>query len=84
MIKERLRKAIAQQTQEYLDAGGVIEAVSSRSVLPYHYAWMEKYGWDYMPWGLMGVAEYGHFLASGNSFAIGQGCYMTYAAPTEE
>jgi hypothetical protein len=64
--------------------GGVIEILPEVQVLGMNHSWMKPYGWDYLPWCLMGVAEYGHFLNSNNSVSVGEGCYITYATPTEE
>ena len=84
MQKHELRKQIRVLTKLYLRRGNQIEVIASRPVLPHNHMWMAKYGWDYMPWSLVGVASYGEFLVSDNASRIGQGCYMTFSKPTEE
>ena len=85
MIKERLRKAIEQQTQEYLDAGGVIEQVPRVIFCPASMHWARKRGWDYTPWQSRG--EMGGVGGGGlNIFEvqqIGEGCYLTKPAAFE-
>ena len=76
MIKERLRKAIARQTHEYLDAGGVIEQVPRVIFCPANMHWARKRGWDYTPWTKLGSDE-GMELQE----RLEEGCYRTKPAP---
>ena len=84
MARESIRDEIKQLTRRFLNRGGEIEIVPRVQVLGVNQAWMKPYGWDYLPWSLMGVADYGHFLSSNNSAKVGEGCYVTYSTPTEE
>ena len=79
MIKERLRKAIAQQTQEYLDAGGVIEQVPRVIFCPASMHWARKRGWDYTPWTQLGGAD---FFAGKK--VLCEGCYETLPKNLED
>jgi hypothetical protein len=85
MIKERLRKAIAEQTEDYLGRGGVIEKVPRVIHCPESMPWARKRGWDYTPWQSHG--EMGGVGAGGmNVFEVQQledGCYMTKPAAFE-
>ena len=85
MSKERLRKRIAQQTKEFLAAGGVIEIIPRLVFCPASMAWARRRGWDYTPWQARG--EMGGVGAGGVSVfeaqQIGEGCYMTSPAPFE-
>ena len=84
MPKDDLRKEIQVLTEKYLMEGNQVDVIPSRLVLPHNHRWMADYGWDYMPWELMGVASYGQFLASDNAVSLGEGCYMSYSKPTED
>jgi hypothetical protein len=79
MIKERLRKAIARQTQEYLDAGGMIKQVPRVIFCPANMHWARKRGWDYMPWTQLGGAD---FFAGKK--ALCEGCYETLPKNLED
>ena len=85
MNKEKLRKAIARQTKEYLARGGVIEIVPRVIFCPASMPWARKRGWDYTPWQSNG--EMGGVGGQGlNVFEVQQleeGCYLTKAAPFE-
>lgn len=72
MIKERLRKAIARQTKEYLDSGGVIEQVPRVIFCPASMQWARIRGWDYTPWTQIGGSD---FFAG--KIVLCEGCYET-------
>lgn len=81
MNKDRLRKQIEEQTQEYLDGGGAIETVPRIVFCPRHMEWARRRGWDYTPWRLRGFplgGEYTNEGGDGTLFSrIGEGCYLT-------
>ena len=81
MIKERLRKAIEQHTEEYLEAGGVIEQVPRVIFCPPHMGWARKRGWDWMPWNQKGAL--GDQVKVFEIQRIGEGCYLTKPAAFE-
>ena len=78
MTKEKLRKAIARQTAEYIERGGVIEIIPKRWFVPHWHRWMIKWGFDYHPWNLVGFPS-----VAGRSDKIGPGCYVTLPLETE-
>ena len=77
MNKERLRKRIAQQTKEFLAAGGVIEILPRLIFCPANMQWARKRGWDYTPWVKLGSPD---FFAE--QINVGEGCYMKKPART--
>ncbi len=83
MNKERLRKQIEEQTQEYLDGGGAIETVPRIVFCPRHMEWARRRGWDYTPWALRGFPVGGEWSNEGGDGQfyerLAEGCYMTKA-----
>ena len=81
MNKERLRKRIAQQTKEFLAAGGVIEIIPRLVFCPASMAWARRRGWDYTPWASKGGLGYGYHIQ--DVVNLEEGCFMTSPAPFE-
>jgi hypothetical protein len=83
--KQRLRKRIALQTQDFLDAGGVIEQVPRVIFCPANMPWARERGWDYTPWQVRG--EMGGVGGGGlNVFEVQhleEGCFLTKPAAFE-
>jgi hypothetical protein len=76
MRKAELRNEIRTLTEEYLMSGGEIEMVPPRRFLAPSCGWMEKYGWDYMPWD--------YDPGTNDTLWIGEGCYVTPPRHLEE
>ena len=72
MRKAELREEIARLTGLYLASGKTIEIIPPRRRLTPSCKWMEKYGWDYLPW---------HYIQDdsllGYSYWLGDDCYLT-------
>ena len=81
MSKERLRKAIAQQTQEYLDAGGVIEQVPRVICCPPHMGWARRRGLDWSSWSHIGGLGFGDYIQ--DVVNLEEGCFMRKPCPFE-
>ena len=79
MSKEALREEIRNLTERYLLGGGAIEVLPPRRFLTSSCKWMEKYGWDYLPW---------HYVqddsALGYTYWLGDGGYITKPQHLEE
>ena len=50
MSKNELRDEIRMLTESYIQRGMSIEVLPARRFLTPSCKWMEKYGWDYLPW----------------------------------
>jgi hypothetical protein len=80
MRKAELRNEIRTLTEEYLMSGGEIEMVPPRRFLAPSCGWMEKYGWDYMPWERIGDDVH----MGKDSIWLGEGGYLTRPQNIEE
>ena len=76
--KEKLRKEIAEQTEAFIKAGGVIEIIPPVSFCPESMDWARERGLDWMPWERMG--EY----SDGRYYFLDHGCYETRPQHLEE
>ena len=74
MQKAELRQEIRRLTDKYLMSGREIEVLPPKRFLAPSCGWMEKYGWDYMPWVSFGSAG---GESSGDSYWLGDGGYLT-------
>ena len=81
MNKDRLRKQIEEQTQEYLDGGGEIETVPRIVFCPLHMEWARRRGWDYTPWSKKGFPLGSEQSLEGGdgqwTERLASGCYLT-------
>ena len=77
--KEKLRRQIARDTEEFLAKGGVIEIVPPVRFCPKSMKWARDRGLDYTPWDSLGSD-----FSVGNTYWLGDGGYLTKAAPTED
>lgn len=79
--KEKLRKEIAEQTEAFLKAGGVIEVIPPVRFCPKSMEWARKRGLDYMPW-----STYGDTIAMSKDGweRLGDNNYYRPPAPTED
>jgi hypothetical protein len=79
--KEKLRRQIARDTEEFLRKGGVIEVIPPVHFCPKSMQWARKRGLDYTPWNV-----YGDPIAMGKDGyeRLGDNNYYRPPAPTEE
>jgi hypothetical protein len=70
--KERLRRKIAREVEEFLSLGGVIEKVPKKRFCPDSMEWAHERGFDYTPWARTGAAD-----IHSNQTRLADGCYMT-------
>jgi|SaaInlStandDraft_1057018.scaffolds.fasta_scaffold242210_2 hypothetical protein len=77
--KERLRRKIAREVEEFLSLGGVIEKVPKKRFCPPTMNWAHDRGFDYTPWARTGAAE-----IYVNQTRLDEGCYMTKPSETGE
>jgi hypothetical protein len=79
--KEKLRKKIARDTEEFLARGGVIEVVPAQHFCPKSMQWARDRGLDYTPWNVYGdpIA-----MSKDGYERLGDNNYYRPPAPTEE
>ena len=77
MTKEKIRQRIAEQTEAFLSAGGVIEQIPRVIFCPKSMQWARDRGMDYVPWEKMGGEGFGYYV--NDVEATGEGCYITRA-----
>ena len=77
--KEKLRRQIARDTDEFLRKGGVIEVIPPVHFCPKSMEWARKRGMDYQNWDSLGSE-----LRLGDTYWLGDGGYLTKPTPTEE
>ena len=71
MSKEKLRKEIARQTEEFLAKGGVIDVIPPVHFCPRSMGWLRDRGMDWMPWEKQGD------FADSRYHWLGDGGYLT-------
>ena len=79
MRKAEIREEIKRLTEVFLSCGGIVEVLPPKRFLTQSCKWMEKYGWDYLPW---------HYIQDdsllGYSYWLGEGGYLTKPQHVED
>lgn len=65
MGKDQDREVIAQQVEEFLAKGGVIDVVDAKRICPEHMKWAADRGMDYSTWDEIGGEDW--YRRSGTS-----------------